>query len=705
MSPNRPFAFTLALLAVAAIALPAAAQPKPANDKKDAAANLPVTKTVLFSSGVGYFEHAGEVDGNATLELMFKRDQINDVLKSMVLMDLGGGKIASVTYGSKEPLERALKGFGVDISDAPTLPQLLHQLRGATVTVEAPDKVTGKILSVEPRVSVVNDTRITEYILTLVTNTGIKSINMNGVQSLNLADGNLQNELNEALTLLVDSRDQDRKPVTIRFTGKGKRKVRIGYLIETPVWKTSYRLDLSGDKPLLQGWSIVENTTDADWKKVNLSLVAGRPISFIQDLYTPLFVPRPVVRPKLYASLVPPDYAEGIEANKKLVALGEAAQHWDGKAQRERSDRDFADAVAAKPGVNAPGRGGAFTGGKFAANKSAGIALDAGVAAMASGGDLGELFEFTIAQPVDLARRRSSMLPIINKGVEAEKVSIYNEATLGDHPLNGVWFGNTTGMKLLAGPVTVFDGGAYAGDARIDNMTVGEKRLLSYAVDLAVKVDPSQSSTNNITSGKIVRGVLYVQRMQTWNKKYVIKNKAKDKKTIIVEHPFVNGRKLVAPNKSEEKTDKLYRFKLAIDGDTTGEFVVKEQQPTTQTIAIINTNPNTILAYIRSNEIDKDVRDALSKAASMKQSIDRLQGQMNQKRAELTRIQQGQQRLRENIKTVGATSTLGKRYLQKLSAEEDLIEKLEKEIAGLQNEINKQNDAFAKHVQSLNVGG
>lgn len=682
---------TLALLAIAG----------PALAQDDNAANLPVTKTVLFSSGVGYFEHAGEVDGNATLELMFKRDQINDVLKSMVLMDLGGGQIASVTYGSKEPLERALKGFGVDISGAPTLPQLLQQLRGAQVAITGQGNISGKILSVEPRVTVVGTppTQVTQHVLTLVTDAGIKSVDLAAIQSLTLSDDKLQKELNEALALLVGSRDQDRKPVTIRFTGKGKRKVRIGYLIETPVWKTSYRLDLSGDKPLLQGWSIVENTTDADWTKVNLSLVSGRPISFIQDLYTPLFVPRPVVVPKLYASLVPPDYAEGIEANRKLVALEQAAKRFDGKP---RAEAELADSIAAAPrapGANFRGRG------SFAGEKAAGIALSGGgVAAVATGADLGELFEFTIAQPVDLARRRSSMLPILNKPVVAEKVSIYNQSTLADHPLNGVWLENTAGAKLLAGPVTVFDDGAYAGDARIDNMTIGEKRLLSYAVDLAVTVDPSVSSSNNITSGKIVRGVLYVSRMNTWNQKYIIKNKAKDKKTLVIEHPFHNGRKLIQPNKPEEKTDTLYRFKVEIDGDTTGEFVVKEQQPQTQTIAIINTHPNTILGFIRSSEIDQDVRDALAKAAAMKQAVDRLQGQINQKRNELKKIEDGQKRLRENIKTVGSNSVLGKRYLDKLSAEEDLIEKLEKEIAGLQAEINKQNDAFAKYVNSLNIG-
>ena len=120
-------------------------------------------------------------------------------------------------------------------------------------------------------------------------------------------------------------RDQDKKPVTINFTGDGERHVRIGYVVETPVWKTSYRLILPAgaqDKPKIQGWAIVENQTDNDWNGVQLSLVSGRPISFIQDLYQPLYIPRPVVQPELYVSLTPQQYDGGIAAGKPAGQFG-----------------------------------------------------------------------------------------------------------------------------------------------------------------------------------------------------------------------------------------------------------------------------------------------------------------------------------------------------------------------------------------------
>jgi hypothetical protein len=158
-----------------------------------------------------------------------------------------------------------------------------------------------------------------------VTESGIPTLPMHSVERLELSDGRLEDELNKVLALLVESRDTERKALDIHFTGNGKRRVRVGYLVEAPVWKTSYRLDLTPlskeTKPLLQGWAIVENTSDSDWNNIQLSLVSGRPVSFVQDLYTPLFAERPVVQPTLMASLKPRTYAEGFDQEEKAAAV------------------------------------------------------------------------------------------------------------------------------------------------------------------------------------------------------------------------------------------------------------------------------------------------------------------------------------------------------------------------------------------------
>lgn len=685
----------ICVLAVVCLPLIAGAQDKPQAD-------LPVTRAVLFSSGVGYFEHTGAVTGNTSMPLNFKADQINDVLKSMVLMDTGGGNVTSVSYPSQEPVERALRSFGVDISGDPSLPELLDQLRGTKVVVLAPDKIAGSILSVQTRTRVVGDppTKIEEHLLTLVTETGIRTVSLDSVQSLTLSDVKLQQELNQALSLLVQSRDKDRKPVTINFEGEGKRNVRVGYLVETPVWKTSYRLDLTPDKPLMQGWAIVENTSDSDWESVSLSLVSGRPISFVMDLYTPMFVPRPVVEPELYASLQPRRYEGGVEAEEKLAEL---------RANRRGAMMDKAAMAPAAPmAADALSGGAGFAGRAMAKqerqNAAQSVELGKGVQSVASAGDLGELFEFTLQHPISLARRRSAMLPIINQAIDAEKVSIYNQSVLDKHPLNGVWLTNDTGLKMLSGPVTVFDGGAYAGDAQIGHLAPGDKRLLSYAVDLAVTVDPSVRSDQEITAAKIVRGVLHVTRRHSFEQTYTISSKAPVKRTIIIEHPFVNGRKLLEPDKFDEKTAELYRFRVPLEAKQAGKFTVKEEQPISQTIALLSYDANALAFYLNQKQIDAKVRESLAKAIELKQQLSALLAKRNDLQRQLNEIQSGQDRLRKNIQTVGANSTLGQRYLAKLNAEEDLIENLDKQIKDLNNQIDELNNQLADFLNNLSVG-
>ncbi|MEM6338016.1 MAG: hypothetical protein AAF752_15700, partial [Bacteroidota bacterium] len=299
-------------LLIAAVTPAAHAQP---------AEDVPVRRVVLFSSGVGYFEHAGSVQGNAQTELRFKTEQINDVLKSLVLQDLGGGQIGAVVYPSQEPLARTLRSFQVDLAGNPTMAGVLDQLRGARVTVAAGGGTyTGTILGTETHPVSLGEMQVEQRTsLNLITGGLLRSVALRDVQSITLEDDELQRELDAALDALAQARDQDKKPVRISFDGRGSRPVRIGYVVETPVWKTSYRLllpDEGGDAGRLQGWAIVENQTDNDWAGVDLSLVSGRPISFRQDLYTPLYVERPLVQAKTYANVRPQEYEAGFAADE-----------------------------------------------------------------------------------------------------------------------------------------------------------------------------------------------------------------------------------------------------------------------------------------------------------------------------------------------------------------------------------------------------
>lgn len=679
------------------------ALPLPAADPVE----LPVTRAVLFSSGVGYFEHSGSVEGDAAARLMFKTSQINDVLKSMVLTDQDGGTVNIVTYPSSEPLNRALGGFSVDISANPSLGDLLNQLRGAKVTAASPEPISGTILGVERHTKIAlvggQSVKVEEQVLNVVTETGIRPLPLANLQSIQLSDGKLQEELNKALMLLITSRDQDSKPVEIRFNGNGSRKVKIGYLVETPVWKTSYRLDLSGEKPFMQGWAIVENTSDADWKGVNLSMVSGQPISFIQDLYTPLYMPRPTVQPELYASLVPRRYEGGIDEMHRTERLAESSAGVRGGVAGRAMSMTAAKAMAAAPAAP-PAAMPADLGLVRLKDTYAGVNFSSsGVQSVASASKLAELFRFTIANPVDLSRRRSAMLPIVNQQVAAEKVSIYNQSTLAKHPLNGVWLTNDTGLKLLGGPVTIFDGGAYAGDAQISHLSVGQKRLLSYAVDLETTVDPSEESKSAMTAVKIAKGVMFVTHKHQFTKTYAIASKAEAARKVVIEHPFTNGRKLIEPATFAEKNAEVYRFTTDLPAGKGGKFIVKEEQVEVQEVALMDQPADTLLFFIQQGAISDQARQALQVVVGLKQELSDVQRQYEALQQQVAEIQNGQQRLRENIKSVGPTSTLGMRYVSKLNSEEDQLEKLNTRIATLRQDVQAKQKALADHLAKLSV--
>ena len=658
---------------------------------------IPITRVVLFSSGVGYFEHNGPVEGNASCRLMFKIEQINDVLKSMVVMD-PEGTVSGVRYASQEPLIRALRSFAIDLSGDPKIADLLRQLRGAEVTVEAPEKLTGKIISIEttPK-EIVGPIRtiLPETLLTLATARGIKSLSMSTVQSLTLTDEKLTGELNKALDLLIASHDTQRRAVDVTFSGQGNRAVRIGYISETPIWKTSYRLEFRKGKEkketgFIQGWAIVENISDNDWTQVNLALVSGRPISFIQDLYTPLYLPRPVVQPELYSSLRPQKYEEGLEAAPGISKEEMAAP------REERSSRMDAMRKAA-PMALAPA--------PFAQKeKLAGeVELARGVQSVATAAKMGELFHFTIGKPVDLPRRHSAMLPIINSTIQTEKVSIYNASILAKNPLNGAYLTNDTGLKMLGGPLTLFDGGMYAGDATIDNFSPKDKRLVSYAIDLDVTVDSTSQDTTRITALKIVQGVLQVKRLSTWTQIYAVKNKADEQRHVIIEHPFRPDRTLVEPAKFEEKTSALYRFRLPVKKDSTEELLAKEEKVTSEEIAILSGSTDSLIVYSKNEKITKKVRDALIEAIRIKQEMTGSQNKLASLTGQLESIKSGQDRLRKNIQTVARDSELGRRYLKKLSEEEDQIEQLNKVIQETRNKTEEQQRALANYLKNLDM--
>ncbi len=686
------------------------AQTPPAGREGD----VPVKEVVLFSSGVGYFQHEGSVQGDGQTLLRFKTSQINDILKSLVLQDLDGGHVGVVTYPSQDPLAKTLGSFQVDISDNPSLGDLLNKLRGARVTLaytgpNGIENFPGTVLGVEEK-QVSGDKPDKEpfkkAFLNLVTDRGIRSLELDRVDKLTLDDPGLQDELNRALAAVAGARDQDKKPVEIHFNGQGERKVRLGYVVETPIWRASYRLVLpaadAGKKGALQGWAIVENQTDNDWKDVKLSLVSGRPISFIQDLYQPLYVPRPTVVPELYASLRPQEYEGGQTEKERVVVTGSNIPTSD--------EPDEAPVDTMRRRAKTMAVGGALSGASpvvpAEAPAPAPFNPSESVAALSDTAKIGELFQYTVPN-VSLSRQTSAMIPIINDPVEVEKLSVYNESVLAKYPLNGARLKNTTEDKkhLLQGPVTVFDEGRYAGDARLDDVPPGQTRLLSYGIDLQTGVVVKNlENQQSIQTGKIVKGVLQVTRKSVSAKEYSVENKSDHDKTLVIEHPVREGWKLVDADAPIEVTAQLYRFQHSLAAGKTDKFTVREQNIQSQNLSLLPVRLEDVQFYGQAGEIPAPVRDALGKAVKLKQTVADTQRQINEHDVQIRTFGDDQIRIRENLKSVERTSAYATRLLNKLNDQEGQLEKLRLETDALRRTLEDQNRTLAEYLNGLNVG-
>src|SRR5262245_6526473 len=405
---NKQLRRFLSVLGLIAITVPVLAQPKPGQ------AELPVTQVVLFSSGVGYFEREGQVDGNARIDLQFQAANINDLLKSLVLQDQGGGQVSTINYDNRNPIDMTLKSFALDLTQNPSMAELLNQARGEKVEVVTTadnknpvvgqsETLNGTIVGVEKQRQAVGRDQVIEVAqVNLLTADALRGVPMAQVQKVRFLKPALEQEFKKALEVLAAGHDKQKKTVSLNFTGDGKRGVRVGYVTESPIWKTSYRLALKeNDKLFLQGWAVVENTSDEDWNNVQLGLVSVRPISFEMDLYQPLFVRRPMVELDLFASLKPQTYGGNMQKDddKPIEKLESLEKSLDEVQRRVISGKE----LAKKRAMSRAELSDLISEGKYRKQ----LSLGEGVASAATTTELGEYFEYHIRQPVSLPRQKS----------------------------------------------------------------------------------------------------------------------------------------------------------------------------------------------------------------------------------------------------------------------------------------------------------
>ncbi|MBZ5567276.1 MAG: carboxypeptidase regulatory-like domain-containing protein [Acidobacteriia bacterium] len=319
---RRIFSASLLVVSLSVSVLAQAAKPTTSNVSESSPTRLPVRRVVLYKNGVGYFEHTGRVRGNQELSLDFTSAQLNDVLKSLTVVDLGEGRVTGVRYDSVAPIGERLKSLRLPFGEQTTRAEFLGALRGTRIEVRSGSGgAAGRLVSVEQRKRVSPKGELQEEVtdIGVITDTGeLRTFELNPATSVRVADRDLNEEIRRYLNVIGSARGQGARRMVISTAGAGERDVFISYISEVPVWKSTYRIVLrkkTEAKPLLQGWAIVDNTVGEDWKDVQLSLVAGAPQSFIQEISQPYYVRRPVVALPENVSQTPQTYEATMNMN------------------------------------------------------------------------------------------------------------------------------------------------------------------------------------------------------------------------------------------------------------------------------------------------------------------------------------------------------------------------------------------------------
>jgi len=334
----------------------------------------------------------------------------------------------------------------------------------------------------------------------------------------------------------------------------------------------------------------------------------------------------------------------------------------------------------------------------------AAINLKDGVASVASAEDVGDYFQYVIDHKVTLPRQKSALLPIVNDPVEATRVSIYNESVQSKFPLLGLRFKNTSGQNLMQGPITVYDGSTYAGDARVMDLQPNEERLVAYAVDQGTEVKcESQSAPVQLVSVKVFKGIVHATNKLRDTKKYIVKNRSQQDRTLIIEHPVRNDWKLVTPEKATEQSREVYRFEVKVPAGKSLTHEVVEEQARVDQVALNSNADHMVRVFLNSQVTSAKVKDALEKAAALRGKLSGTQSELGQLQTQLKTITDDQVRLRANFERLPPTSDAYKRYLKKFDTQETEIEKLQEDIKKLHVTEKGQLKEYEDYLAALTV--
>ncbi len=658
--------FTLILLGATAMTAPAHS------------ADLVLKRAVLGTGGVGYFEYEATVTGKETLTLRSRLDQVDDILKSMIILDPAG--TGSATLPGKAGADEAFNALPFSRSDLDSMASLMAALKGAEIKVSAPRSIAGRIASVQPEQVTDKDGRTTTRTrVSIFSGASMDQFILEDAQGLEFADARLGEQVSGALTALRSAQDRSGRDISIHLADGAQRTVRIGYVAEAPVWKTAYRLTLpkaGEDKAQLQGWVVLENMTGDAWKDVAVTLSSAAPVTFRQALYDPYYVSRQTIAPPVSQAALP-------RTDQGQVALGGAS---------------YAEmAVPAAPEQQ-----------RIMRSRKIEAVQDEMVqqaeAAPASTEENAAGASFTLSVPVSVGSGESLTIPFVDQKVPAEAVAWYQGG--GRNPWQGMTLKNDGTTSLPAGSATIYEatdtGPLFSGEAQFPLLPAGDSRLVGFGAEQKILVDRENRTASAVTKVKSVNGALQIESKLRETTLYRVKNIAAETRRMVIEQPRAQDWHLVQP-KAEEATlaGSAYRMRFEVEPGKTREFPVVMERPVVETVAIQELTAERILALIASTELDAESKARLAAIAEAAKASDEASQVLASRQERRDGITADQERIRENIGAAPEGSDLARLYAQKMLDQERALEQLDKDIVDARTKYEEARRVLGDRVRAF----
>ena len=562
-----------------------------------------------------------------------------------------------------------------------------------TSPVEGPRSQSGRLLGVEADTIVLPDGGgvATRHRVTLMTDSGLSQFILEDADSIRFLDPGLDDQVTDALAAIADHRVRDVRTLEVETTGEGVRRIRVGYVVEAPLWKTSYRLVLPAGTDaaagLLQGWAVVENLSGGDWDGVELTLVSGNPVTFRQAIYTAYYVDRPEVPVEVLGRVLPrPDHGA-------LRSAGVASSDFG----MRKAEEGMSDMVAA-PSMLAELAGDAVSVQQLAYAEAPSMAPAQMIAAQSE--EAATQVMFRVPYAVSLESGRSLMVPIINGEVPLRRLAHYQPDIHASHPLASIDLINDSGSGLPPGVLTLYERGAesgaltYIGDARLATLPAGDRRMLSYAVDQKFRIGRDVESLRLISGGSISDGVFQFLQRERQTTTYRLEAPATEARTVVIDHPRLAGWELVEPDASSARlTDAHYRIEVALEAGEERTLPVTVERPIRADIGIASMAFGDIVRFSSTGELGPALREAFGRLATFRRAVEVPRRHITELENQRLVIHGEQQRIRENLVRVPQGSDLYKRYLRKLDDQEDRLEDIE---TAIEMAIGERNEATAR---------